>query len=101
MNRIKQLFSNMHYASKSLGLGVIVLSALLSSAALAAEPPKKGDVARGARAWGENCVRCHNARDPKEMTDAQWKTTVYHMRVRAGLTGQQVRDILEFLQKSN
>ncbi len=62
---------------------------------------KKGDFARGATAWVNNCVRCHNVRDPKELRDDQWITTTFHMRIRAGLTGQQTRDIITFLQLSN
>jgi len=61
----------------------------------------KGDFARGAKQWVENCVRCHNVRDPKELRDDQWITTTFHMRIRAGLTGQQARDIIKFLQMSN
>ncbi len=61
----------------------------------------KGDFARGAKAWVDNCVRCHNVRDPKELRDDQWITTTFHMRIRAGLTGQQARDIIKFLQMSN
>lgn len=61
----------------------------------------KGDFTRGAKSWSDNCTRCHNVRDPKELRDDQWITTTYHMRVRAGLTGQETRDIIEFLQKSN
>ncbi len=40
-------------------------------------------------------------RDPKEFRDDLWRPIVYHMRVRGGLTGQETRDILEFLQASN
>lgn len=60
-----------------------------------------GDFTRGVKAWGDNCARCHNMRDPKEFRDDQWRVTVSHMRVRAGLTGQEERDILTFLQGSN
>ncbi len=62
---------------------------------------KKGDNIRGAKEWANNCSRCHNMRDPKEFRDDSWKQIVTHMRVRAGLTGQQARDILAFLQSSN
>jgi len=57
--------------------------------------------ARGARAWADNCVRCHNNRDPRELRDDQWRAVMVHMRLRAGLTGQDTRDILKFLQESN
>ncbi len=57
--------------------------------------------ARGARTWADNCARCHNMRDPKELRDDQWRAVVSHMRVRGGLTGQEARDVLAFLQGSN
>lgn len=57
--------------------------------------------ARGAKAWAQICANCHEMRDPKELRDDQWKPVVTHMRLRAGLTGAQARDILKFLQGSN
>ncbi len=63
--------------------------------------PIKGNFAKGAKAWADNCTRCHNVRDPKELRDDQWITTIYHMRLRAGLTGQETRDIVTFMQMSN
>jgi len=59
------------------------------------------DITRGAQQWANNCARCHNMRQPTEFRDDEWKPIVYHMRVRAGLTGEQTRDILAFLQASN
>jgi len=65
------------------------------------ENPRQDDFTRGVQAWANHCSRCHNMRDPKELRDDQWKVVVSHMRVRAGLTGQEARDILRFLQESN
>lgn len=93
-----------------LGLLVPISAILLSAPALAGErgssistspPPDMAAFARGAKAWGDNCARCHAMRDPKEATDRQWKVIATHMRLRAGLDGQQVRDINVFLQGSN
>lgn len=83
------------------GLAFVTSTLLMSSAIAAEDASKKGDVGRGAKAWVDNCVRCHDARDPKELRDDQWITTTYHMRIRAGFTGQQVRDVIAFLQMSN
>jgi len=83
-------------AGLALGLVLLALPALGR-----AEYPPEGDFVRGARLWAENCNRCHNIRDPRELRDDQWITTIYHMRVRAGLTGQDVRDIYTFLKQSN
>ena len=67
----------------------------------AEDSSKAGDISRGAQQWANNCSRCHNMRDPKEFRDDEWKPIMQHMRLRAGLTGQQARDILTFLQSSN
>lgn len=75
--------------------------ALVSTAHAADADQAAGDFASGARSWAQNCARCHNMRDPNEFRDDIWKPIVTHMRVRAGLTGQEARDILEFLQRSN
>jgi len=61
----------------------------------------KGDVTRGAGEWATNCVRCHEMREPSEFDDALWKPVVMHMRLEGGLTGQQTRDILAFIQASD
>ncbi|MBL1430996.1 MAG: hypothetical protein COA60_005740 [Robiginitomaculum sp.] len=61
----------------------------------------KGDFVRGAKLWANRCSACHNMRDPKDLTDSEWEATLMHMRIRAGLSGQDTRDILVFLQKTN
>ena len=73
----------------------------VTSVAIAADYPAPGDFAAGAKQWADNCGRCHNVRDPRDLRDDQWITTAFHMRVRAGLTGQETRNILTFLQESN
>jgi mono/diheme cytochrome c family protein len=57
--------------------------------------------ARGAQAWAANCASCHNFRSLLEKSDAQWEVASTHMRVRANLPGDVVRDIIFFLQSSN
>ena len=73
----------------------------LVSIAMAADYPEPGDFASGSRVWAENCNRCHHVRDPRDLRDDQWITSTFHMRIRAGLTGRETRDILTFLQASN
>ena len=73
-----------------------------SSRGIAADQkPDPATIARGAKSWAENCARCHNPRDPKDFRDDQWKVIMTHMRIRAGLTGDEANDILTFLQSSN
>jgi len=61
----------------------------------------EGDVNHGATTWAYNCTRCHEMRSPTEFRDDIWKPIMAHMRLRAGLTGKQQRDVLAFLQASN
>ena len=74
---------------------------LLSTAFMTSAIAEEGNSAVGAKLWAETCNRCHNMRDPKEFSDEHWATIVKHMRVRAGLTGQDTRDITAFLQSAN
>ena len=80
---------------------LLLLTALAIQSSYALDYPEAGDFAKGSKAWSENCARCHNMRSPSDLRDDQWVTSVFHMRVRAGLTGQEARDILTFLQGSN
>lgn len=80
---------------------MFLIAGVASQWVLAFDYPEEGDFARGSKAWAENCTRCHNMRSPTDLRDDQWITTVFHMRIRAGLTGQEARDILTFLQGSN
>ena len=52
----------------------------------------------GAQLWAENCVRCHNIRSPSNYSPAQWEVVMTHMRVRANLTPEEHKKILEFLK---
>ncbi len=55
----------------------------------------------GAQLWAENCIRCHNVRNPASLSDRQWEIVLHHMRVRANLTTQEHELILEFLKAAN
>ncbi len=90
--------------SKKVYLSVLFSAILFTGAGSTvthAQENTAGDVARGAVAWTNNCDRCHNMRQPNEFTDNQWRPIISHMRIRAGLTGQEARDILKFLQENN
>lgn len=93
---------HMNYIThKSIILALTILMSSKVIVAYAADFPEPGNFSEGSKVWAENCNRCHNMRGPKELRDDQWITTVYHMRVRAGLTGQETRDVLTFLQATN
>ena len=54
----------------------------------------------GEELWSNNCLRCHNIRPPTMYNDAQWNVIVHHMRLRANITGQEQRAIVEFLKSA-
>ena len=54
-----------------------------------------------AQLWAENCVRCHNNRSPSTYSDAEWDVAMHHMRIRANLTAEESKKILEFLKSAN
>ena len=54
----------------------------------------------GAQLWADTCMRCHNLRPPSDLSKRDWPSSMSHMRVRAGLTGQETRDILAFILAS-
>jgi nitrate/TMAO reductase-like tetraheme cytochrome c subunit len=56
--------------------------------------------ASAAKSFGLNCLRCHNIRPPTMYSDAQWDVILHHMRLRANITGQEQRAILEFLKSA-
>lgn len=65
-----------------------------------AEPPAALEFS-GAQLWDMNCAQCHNNRNPKDYSDAQWEVAVQHMRVQARLTGEEERKIAQFLKAAN
>jgi len=77
---------------------IIWMSALAVTAFGA--PEIKGDAAEGAKVWANSCVRCHNFREPSNLSEKGWKITMQHMRLRANLTGKETRDTLAFILES-
>lgn len=96
----------MNFTSKNTA-ALAVLSLMLLTVWLPA-PARAGEgdadmeqIGRGAKAWGENCARCHNARDPRSLKDYEWDVSVMHMRKIANLPGEMARDIAAYLKASN
>lgn len=80
----------------------LVLLMTIPFATVVAEAADEGpDFARGASLYSANCGRCHNARGPGEYSDGTWPMIVTHMRVIAGLPGDQAREIEAFLRATN
>lgn len=84
--------------------GLLVASRSVAEGAPKSESATQADpmqIVRGAKAWSENCARCHNLRSPSELTDEEWDVSVTHMRIRANLPASDTDDIRAFLQASN
>jgi cytochrome c553 len=77
---------------------VISCSTEKQSTEVAAGTPAAPTGKGGAELWAENCVRCHNIRSPSNYSPAQWEVVMMHMRVRANLTPEEHKKILEFLK---
>ena len=86
---------------KRVGTTLFLLGVSYGSSVTAADFPQAGNFSNGSKVWAENCNRCHNMRGPKELRDDQWISTAFHMRSRAGLSGQETRDLITFLLASN
>jgi len=97
MNRFK-FVTNQRLVSLLFSVGLLMAFSFAQAETANQDPSA---FTRGAKNWAQNCARCHNMRDVKEYRDDQLKVIVNHMRVRAGLTGQEARDILLFLQENN
>lgn len=77
-------------------------AAFLAVAQSPSEPRAGEGIAKdGATLYAENCARCHVERFAKERSDAQWKTIMLHMQIRAQIPGEDARKILEYLQETN
>ena len=85
---------------RSIALVVILLAAGFTWASAKADH-RDGDPIRGGRLYSDNCGRCHNPRPPNEHINRDWSIVMTHMRIVAGLPGQQARDVHAFLTASN
>jgi mono/diheme cytochrome c family protein len=96
------------------GVGLAVVAAVIYVASIAfvtgadtktgnAKPAKKAQKSKltGAELYAVHCNRCHAERYATERTDAQWKTLMMHMQVRAQLPGADAKAILKYLQENN
>jgi len=91
-------------------LAVLLLLLISTSVNLFADPKAKQKTTTassdsymgltGEELWSNNCLRCHNIRPGTMYGNAQWDVIVHHMRLRANITGQEQRAIVEFLKSS-
>lgn len=85
------------FAIAFLAVGCRVTHVTRPGTTVAATDSGKG----GSQLWAENCTRCHNLRSPSAYSDSEWEVAMHHMRIRANLTAEEHRKILEFLKSAN
>jgi len=83
-----------------LKLGILPLLLAMGLSTLVTADEVKADSINGAQLWSDTCMRCHNFRGPSDLSKRAWKYSMQHMRVRAGLTGKETRDLLAFILES-
>ncbi len=79
------------------GLVIFLIAQFISSCATTAAVADKS----GTQLWGENCQRCHNTTPSSAYSNRDLEVINMHMRIRANLTYEESRKILEFLQSSD
>lgn len=65
------------------------------------DPSPRPTAKGGAQLWAQSCLRCHNSRPPSWYSDAEWEVSMHHMRIRANLTAEEHKAIVEFLKAGN
>jgi hypothetical protein len=101
---MKEIISKICKNVGSLGAAIIALCAgasllVISCSTTGQSVTVGGETGKsGAQLWAENCVRCHNIRSPSSLSPVQWEVATMHMRIRANLTPEEHKKILEFLK---
>ena len=79
---------------------LLPLLLVMSLSTVSTADEEKADSLNGVQVWSDTCMRCQNLREPAGLSKRAWKYSMQHMRVRAGLTGKETRDILAFILES-
>ena len=80
---------------------IILIACIISGSALllsSCAPTKEIAEKSGAQLWGENCNRCHNAPSMEQYSKEQWTIIGTHMKLKAGLTHDEMTKVVSFLQ---
>jgi len=92
---------NGHAAGWRCSLVVAMTTAIMAGVAMqvgakddGAAPVKK---LTGEQLYSINCSRCHAERYPPEFSKVQWKTLLFHMRVRANLPPAQAQAVYKYM----
>jgi len=84
-----------------ISIGIILTSVFGSVVWAQTQDNKPVKILTGEQLYAINCNRCHTERYPTERTEAQLKTIMMHMQIRANLPPDQAKKILKFLKENN
>ena len=84
-----------------IGSIALSLAGCITTESCLCPPDTVGASKGGAQLWAENCTRCHNMRRPTSYSDSEWDAAMHHMRVRANLTAEEHKKIVEYLKSAN
>lgn len=76
--------------------GVVVAVIIIQSCA-ASKITDRG----GSQLWAENCTRCHYTPPTTLYTNDQWEVIGTHMQLRAMLTDDEAKKVIEFIKSAN
>jgi mono/diheme cytochrome c family protein len=81
----------------SMLLGMFLSGGAMHAYALGNALTGQANLTAGANEWANNCARCHNLRSSSEFSANHWQAIMMHMRIQAGITGQEARNIYAFI----
>lgn len=82
-------------------LPLVLVSAVVFTLAFFVQQSFAANKLSGEELWNANCGKCHALRAAPERSDEDWAVIMSQMRVRAGLTGEEAKAVLEYLQSLN
>ena len=77
---------------------IISVSAILLNSCA---PTKEISEKSGVQLWGENCNHCHSAPSQDQYSKDQWGIIGAHMKLKAGITNDEMTKIVAFLKGVN
>jgi hypothetical protein len=82
-------------------ISILIVFGLLSILLNACYVQKNIAGLSGGELWANNCNRCHNAPGPGELSNKDWDIVGMHMQVRANISGDDSKKIIDFLKSVN
>ena len=91
-------FNAMRMKKKNLTILFLIIFLFIIFSVGCSSAKKISSEKAGTELWAENCCRCHNAPPPSAFDNEEWEVIGLHMRMRAHLTEEETKKIVEFLQ---